>query len=210
MAGLQGELQGRFPRACHFDFSGHGGQALPEAPFSMALFVEDTRRYLDAEGIAKADFFGYSMGGYVALEFARQWPERVGKIATLGTKFDWNPATAAQEAAMLNPEKWLAKAPQFAQMLAGRHAPADWQSLVRHTADLLHSLGESAWVQPPSLPHLTLILLGELDNMVSREESERVAAHMPNARFALLPATKHPFEQVDVSSLAVVLEDFFV
>ena len=47
--------------------------------------------------ITRADIFGYSMGGYVALHAARRHPERIGSIMTLGTKFAWDTPTAEKE-----------------------------------------------------------------------------------------------------------------
>ena len=71
--------------------------------------------------IQTIDIFGYSMGGYVALWLARFYPDRVGKIFTLGTKLKWNDEEAEKEIKMLNPEKVELKVPAFAQQLAERH-----------------------------------------------------------------------------------------
>ena len=44
-----------------FNFSGHGGNDLPEK-FTIKLFVQDTISFLHKQGIATTDIFGYSMG----------------------------------------------------------------------------------------------------------------------------------------------------
>ena len=185
-------------------FPGHGGQST-DTEFSIACFAESVLGFLDKHNLPQVDIFGYSMGGYVAYWLARQRPERVGRIITLGTKLAWSPETAAQETAMLNPEKIAAKVPAFAQMLADRHAPADWQVVVRKTADVLHNLGNGAALGPDNFRAIAcpvVVGLGEADNMVTREESEQVAAWLPNGRFEVLPGVKHPFEQVDQKMLA--------
>lgn len=186
------------------DFPGHGGLPI-DIEFSIPYFAESIIAFLDQNQIRKVQIFGYSMGGYVALYMAWKYPERVERITTLGTKFDWTPDSAARETSRLDPEKIAAKVPAFAQMLAERHAPADWQTVVRQTAGLLHGLGNGhalgreafAAIQCP-----VRIGLGEEDNMVTREESEQVAGWLPNGTFEVLPATKHPFEQVDSEKLA--------
>lgn len=185
-------------------FPGHGGQST-DTEFSIVRFAESVSAFMDQQNISQADIFGYSMGGYVAYWLARHHPERVGRVFTLGTKLAWSPETAARETAMLNPEKIAAKVPAFAQMLAERHAPADWQEVVRKTADLLHDLGNGAALGPNDFRAIAcpvVVGLGEADNMVTREESTQVAAWLPNGRFELLPGVKHPYEQVDQKMLA--------
>ena len=75
-------------------FEGHGGRA-SNRPFSMGGFVENVVDYLDKNGLDSVNIFGYSMGGYVALMLAKEHPNRVNKIMTLGTKFAWNPEFSA-------------------------------------------------------------------------------------------------------------------
>ncbi len=83
------------------NFSGHGGGALPQEPFSIKLFANDVLRWMDLLSIKKIDIFGYSMGGYVALYLAKNYPDRIGKIFTLAAKFEWNEVGAEKESKML-------------------------------------------------------------------------------------------------------------
>ncbi len=161
--------------------------------------------FLNQNNLAQTQIFGYSMGGYVALHLARKHPERVRRIVTLGTKLAWTPEIAARETALLNPDKIAAKVPVFAEALAGRHAPADWREVLRRTAELLHDLGNGAALGEEDFRSIAcpvLVGLGELDNMVSLEESSQVANWLPNGRLEVLPGVKHPFEQVDAAWLA--------
>ncbi|MFN0016340.1 MAG: alpha/beta fold hydrolase [Saprospiraceae bacterium] len=190
------------------DFPGHGGQNT-DTEFSISRFAASVLAFLEKNNLGAVDIFGYSMGGYVALWLARNHPDRVGRIVTLGTKLAWSPETAARETAMLNPEKISAKVPVFAQLLADRHTPADWQVVVRQTAGLLHDLGNGAALVEADYRAIdcpVVIGLGEADNMVSREESEQVANWLPNGRLEVLPGMKHPFEQVDQKMLATWLQ----
>jgi pimeloyl-ACP methyl ester carboxylesterase len=66
------------------DLPGHGrseGQVLGSVP-ELALWLG---RVMDAAGVASAAIVGHSMGGAVALEAAAALPERVTRIALLGT-----------------------------------------------------------------------------------------------------------------------------
>ena len=95
-----------------FNFSGHGGKRI-ETPFSIEQFVDDTSTYLDQHQIKSTHIFGYSMGGYVALQLARDHPGKIEKIMTLGTKFNWTPESAENEVRMLVPKVIESKIPKF-------------------------------------------------------------------------------------------------
>lgn len=98
------------------NFDGHGGSTTDEA-FSIALFTQNALAFMDAQGLEQVAIFGYSMGGYVALNMALKHPNRVRQIITLGTKFDWTIESASREVKMLNPAVIEAKVPHFAQKL---------------------------------------------------------------------------------------------
>ncbi|MCC6459290.1 MAG: alpha/beta fold hydrolase [Saprospiraceae bacterium] len=190
------------------NFPGHGG--LPtDTEFSIAAFADSTLAFLQAQQSGPVDIFGYSMGGYVGLYLAWKHPEWVRQLWTLGTKFDWTPETAARETSRLDPAKIAAKVPAFAQALAERHAPADWQDLLRRTAGLLTNLGAAPPLGPAAFAAIACpvrIGLGDADQMVSREESEHTAGLLRQGVFEVLPATPHPFEQVDARGLAKWLQ----
>lgn len=198
-----------------FNFSGHGGQPIPDDGLHISTFAQELADFLDAHQLDQVHIFGYSMGGYVALSLLQHFPEyeaRIGRIATLGTKFDWSAESAEREAGMLNADVLEQKAPKFVEMQQKRHAPTDWRTLLAETAAMLQRLGNGDAFDMEDLAgieHPVLILRGELDNMVGADESENAAAFLPNGEYRELPGTKHPFEQVDAAMLAEVLKDFF-
>lgn len=96
------------------NFSGHGGEAFKEN-FNIAQFAEDALAYLKLNKIESIDVFGYSMGGYVALYLAKNHPEKVNKIITLGTKLSWTPDIAAKETKILVADKIEEKFPLLQQ-----------------------------------------------------------------------------------------------
>jgi pimeloyl-ACP methyl ester carboxylesterase len=187
-----------------FSFSGHGGRPFG-ADFSNDGFVEEVAAEMDRLGWERCDIFGYSMGGYVALSLALKYPDRVGRVMTLGTKLHWSPEIAQKEAGMLVPEKIEAKVPAFAQALAARHAPNDWKELCRKTAVMMTDLGARNPLAPANLmplAHPVRICLGDADNMVTREESMAVVEALANGEFFLMEKTPHPLEKVDAGRLA--------
>jgi len=50
--------------------------------------------------------------------------------------------------------------------------------------------------------------VGELDEMVSRDETEEVANVIPNATFYLMEQTEHPLPKVDPVKLSQLIENY--
>lgn len=189
------------------NFSGHGGASF-QSNFGIEQFADDMLQYIKSHQLKQVDIVGYSMGGYVALWLAKQHPEAVGKIVTLGTKFDWSMESALQEIKKLNAEKILEKIPAFARILENRHAPNDWRLLLQKTADMMMVLGKSPLLTKEileTIQHPTLICLGDQDDMADRGYSEQVASYLPNGTFHLLENTPHPIEKVDLSKLVSLI-----
>lgn len=190
------------------DFAGHGTNSSTE-DFTMHLFTENAIAYLNAKNIEKVNIFGYSMGGYVALNMASKYPDRVSKIITLGTKFAWTKETAEKEIKMLNPEKIEEKVPAFANKLASLHTANDWKEVVNKTAKMMLGLGSGKKLSLQDLEqiqHQVLIGIGSEDKMVSIEESTESANALASGKLKIIQGFQHPIEKVNVEELASIIE----
>lgn len=200
------EINGRTVHS--IDFSGHSGKPFSQKEFGIELFAQDVLEFLELESIKVVDIFGYSMGGYVALWFAHLHPQRVGKIITLGTKYDWSPESAKKETSKLDPEIIQLKVPAFARILEHRHAPNDWKELLHKTKAMMLSLGNNPLLNKEILNlinHPTTILLGDQDDMADKDFSKQVAGWLPNGEFQLLDTTPHPIEKVNLDRVASLI-----
>ncbi|MEO0403965.1 MAG: alpha/beta hydrolase, partial [Bacteroidota bacterium] len=101
LEGIAKELSGKF-KVHSINFGGHGGYAT-DHPFSIDFFTDEVFQYLEKYKLEQVSIFGYSMGGYVALNLASKQPKKVERIVTYGTKFNWSTETSAKEVKMLNP-----------------------------------------------------------------------------------------------------------
>jgi pimeloyl-ACP methyl ester carboxylesterase len=194
------------------NFSGHGGQPIPD-DFSIRAFADDVLRYLDDNKIAQVSIFGYSMGGYVALFLARYFPEKVNQIFTLATKFDWTPEIAARETGMLDAAKIAEKIPAFANQLEGRHHPVDWKQLLQKTAVMMCDMGDENPLKKEDFEAIdcpVLVGIGDSDTMVSLEESISVYRLLPKSNLIVLPKTQHPIEKIDIGQLTAAINNFFI
>lgn len=192
------------------NFEGHGGRESREA-FSMGLFTQNVIDFLAEQHVSRAHIFGYSMGGYVALNLALHHPELVGSIVTFGTKFNWTPEAARKEVKMLNPEVIEAKVPRFAAHLQSMHHPSNCREVLSKTASMMMDLGKQPPLTPVALSNIdqqVLIGIGDLDNMVSIDESRAAAAALPNGQLNILEGFKHPIEKNNLEALAELIHDF--
>lgn len=199
---IKSQLQDSF-EVHSFNFEGHGGRQ-SKNDFSIALFVQNTLDYMDENKIHQASFFGYSMGGYVALKFATLYPDRIQKIFTYGTKFDWTPESAAKETKMLVPEKIKEKVPGFASSLEKLHFPLDWEENMRKTASMMLNLGEKPELDEKVLQSITTnttICVGSKDQMISIEESEKASLLLTNGELHIFENFEHPIEKVNIEVL---------
>ena len=185
------------------NFEGHGGEST-DKEFSIELFSENLLGFIEERQLKSVIIFGHSMGGYVALKAALKAPDKIKKIITLGTKFDWTLETAIKEVRQLDPGLIKEKVPHFAEKLRQEHHPAKWEEIMQKTAGLMLGLAKGAKLTDQELQSIQTevsIGIGSLDKMVSYEESAQVVGLLPNAKLAPLEGVKHPIEQVDPALL---------
>ncbi len=192
-------------------FSGHGRTASQQHAFTVQNLSHEVLYWLNDRQRRKIDIFGYSMGGYVALWLARFYPDRVGKIMTLGTKLDWNEATAEKETKLLNAEKITAKVPAFAAELQDRHGEHEWHSVLQKTSNLMHDLAKQHLTDEDfaQITAQVLLTLGDQDNMVTKEETFHVESMIPGAKTLELKDTPHPIDKVSTDLLASEIRKYF-
>lgn len=210
LAGLKSILEAKY--LVHTpDFRGHGSKNPNNDTFSIPLFAEDVLQYLKENNIRQSAIFGYSMGGYVAMYLAKYHPKTVTKLVTLATKFYWDETVAAKEVKMLDADTIIAKVPVFAAQLAQRHGEEHWKRLLGQTKELLSQLGRNNTLQLSDYASIhtpCLLLLGDKDKMITREETEAVCRQLTDAKMEILPDTAHPIEQVDTVMLANRITSF--
>lgn len=198
-------------RTTMLELEGHGKTPFRGRPLRIETLAESVVEVMNAHGIERADFFGYSMGGYVALQVAATHPDRVERIITLATKFAWTPEIATRETAMLDAATIRAKVPKFAAALEARHSGAGWEALLAQTADLMHALGAHPVLNQDTLASITTpvrIGVGDRDATVTIDESAAAARQLPNGELEVHPRTPHPFEKAPLARIVRSIDEF--
>jgi pimeloyl-ACP methyl ester carboxylesterase len=210
--GLKQELAPAF-EIHTLNLPGHGGTDMPDVAFNFSLFANSIISYLDTHKVGRVSIFGYSMGGYAALYLACRYPERVDKVMTLGTKFDWTAESSEKEVKMLDAEKIELKVPAFAEQLRKMHHPQDWKTVLQRTAQMMLNLGKQPELTENdlrSIQHTVRISIGDKDTMAGLTGTVQAYQQLPNASLWVLPATPHPFEKVNLQEIAQGIRSFFL
>lgn len=194
------------------NFAGHGGFSIPVQGYNFNVFANDILTYADEHKIEKLNLFGYSMGGYAALYFAKLHPNRVNKIATLNVKFNWDPLSTQKEVAMLNADKMIEKVPAFADKLMFQHGLNIWKQVLKSTAEMMENLSKDFMLTKVDFEQLkapVMLGVGDKDTTTSIDETLAIHRLIPQSNLWVLPNTGHPFDRINHAILTEQLHPFF-
>ncbi len=193
-------------RALAPDQRGHGDSDKPECCYAADDFAADVDAFMDAVGIEGATLVGDSSGGLIAQRVALSYPHRVSRLVLIGS-----PTTlVTNETVMEAGEEILALEdpipPGFVrEFVEGMiHHPVPDEFLERTVSEGLkvparvwRDYYEGVVLKTDDRSRLgeigapTLILWGERDAVLPREEQERRAAMIPDATLRVYPDTGH-------------------
>lgn len=190
-----------------FGFSGHGGRPA-QGPFRVEQFGLELKDWMEDQSLVRPWVLGYSLGGYVALYLESRFEGSFQGIATLATKFHWNPQQAEKEISRLQADRLEQKAPVFVEELKRRHNPALWTDILKHTCDLMRALGDDPLLDEENLSRVrvsVLTMIGDRDRMVTLEETMAASRSLPRGSLGVLPSTGHPIEALPADMVAAML-----
>ncbi|MCG2592963.1 alpha/beta hydrolase [Ramlibacter sp. XY19] len=98
------------------DLPGHAKSG-GEAPKSVEEGADFVLALLDAAGVQQAALVGHSFGSLIALEAAARAPQRITRIALVGTAFPMKVTPALLDNAQNNPEKAIAMVNTFSHSM---------------------------------------------------------------------------------------------
>jgi pimeloyl-ACP methyl ester carboxylesterase len=169
------------------DLPGFGAMRRPLGRYSLAGAPEWLLACMDTLGLARPHVVGHSMGGYIALRHAAEYPERVDRLALVAPAGVPYRRSVVRYGKPLAQAAWLA-APRFFPLVlpdALRSGPLTlWQAarqLLREDVRPLLSR-----VTPP-----TLLVWGERDYLVPPAHADVLLAALPDAQLVRLPGAGH-------------------
>jgi pimeloyl-ACP methyl ester carboxylesterase len=182
------------------ELQGHGHTNDLDRPLTFEQMADDTAALLKQLKIKDADFFGYSMGGTVALGVAIRHPDLVRKLAFYGScagtaKDTYDPETYKQFQSLS-----ADFAPPVLKGPYDRMAPDPkrWPILVTKIKELEKIFKGYSAAELKAIKAHTLVMMGDRD-AVRPEHAVEMYRLIPNAQLAIFPRGDHflPFSGPD-------------
>ena len=173
------------------DSRGHGQSDKPHDSnsYDLALRASDVLAVLDELGTRKADYFGYSLGGWIGFGLAKHAPDRFRSFIFGGSHpYGEN----MQPFRDLMPRDREAFAVMVDQAFGSRLSSAMRTRLLANDLDALRALTQNRESNADGLPSMTmpcLLFVGELDPRFPL--ARQCASVLPNATFFSLPECDH-------------------
>ncbi|MGY2236685.1 alpha/beta fold hydrolase [Pseudomonas gingeri] len=170
------------------DSRGHGRSSRDAQPYGYDLMADDVVAVLDTLKIPKADIVGWSDGAILGLDLAMRHPTRVGKIFA----FAANSTTAGVK-------DNVEKNPTFAAYIerAGKEyarlspTPGEYDAFVEQISHMWASQPNWTDADLAKIKTPVLIVDGDHDEAIKRENTEYMAATIPGAGLLILPNASH-------------------
>lgn len=205
------------------DLRGFGASTC-DRPFTIESLADDVHQFLTAIRVAPCILGGLSMGGYVALAFAKQYPADLRALVLIDTKAAADTPEAKQGRQQMidlvrrSGSKAIADQ-MFPKMIAARSAKSAAAAKLRTIMEacppltIQHALAAmrdradyTALLTTLAMP--TLIVVGAEDAIASPEIARAMQAAVPRSSLAIIPDAGHmaPLENPEAFAKALVAE----
>jgi poly(3-hydroxyoctanoate) depolymerase len=221
---LRARLPGR--QTIAFDPPGIGGSPRSPVRLRMDDLAEIVGGLLSELGHDAVDVLGYSLGGAIAQQFARHYPQRVRRLvlaaSTPGLGSIQNPLVVLDVLALAMRRNDRRREATLRRLVAGQvsrdpdalqwveRAHRTWPASRSGIADQL--LGLTGWTSVPwlhTISNETLVLAAEHDPLVPRINGRIFTSRMPSCRLYVVPGAGHLF-LIDQAPDAAELIDAFL
>ncbi|HET6575466.1 MAG TPA: alpha/beta fold hydrolase [Fimbriiglobus sp.] len=192
------------------DLFGFGGSPVPAGGWTMDAMADALAAFLPGIGIAQPVVLGgLSMGGYVALAFARKYPDRLRGLVLADTRAEADTAEAKanrdKTIALARSESSVAVVEQMLPKLLGEFTRKNRPHVVgevlrigtAQSADGIAAALAAMRDRPDStalLPTIrvpALVVVGAEDALTPPDGARAMAAAIPDARLDVIPTAGH-------------------
>jgi 3-oxoadipate enol-lactonase len=214
-------------RVVAIDLRGMGTSSVTEGPYLMESLAGDVAAVLDHLGIERATLVGHSLGGYVALAFARMYVERLARLALVASRITADTPEAAQHRRELagDAEATHSNAriiAEFVQRTLGATTRREHPEIAekfekiaekndpRGLAAMLRGMAmrDSAEDIAGDVGVPVLVVAGEEDPLVPQAETSAMAAAFPAGSLVWIPGAGHVPMLETPAALSAVLGEW--
>ncbi len=177
------------------ELQGHGRTADTDRDIDLAYLAGDVAGLLDHLGIERADVLGFSLGGGVALQFALDYPDRLGRLILVSVSYAADgfhseisdPAQHATSTRMPTAEDFRQMREAYAQVAPD---PDHFEAFAAKCSRVANN--QKGWTEEElgGMAAPTLLVFGDHD-FIRLEHAVRMHELIPGAQLAVLPGTTH-------------------
>lgn len=211
------------PRLIAPDLRGLGLSDAPAGGYSIPQYADDLVTLLDLLGVGSCVVCGLSMGGYVAFDMVRRYPDRIAGLILVNSRAEADGPAARQArdemVRLVEQDGTAALADLLVPKLLAPESPTAMPSVVEQVRTIIERAPVAGVVgalramkERPDCTDLleriavpTLVIAGREDQLIPVDHARSMAAMIPGARFALIPGGGHlvPIEQPVPTSRAI-------
>lgn len=156
-------------------------------PFALAEASQVVLEWMDQSEIEQASIIGHSMGGYITIDLAANYPGRVDKIVLVDAlALPMNRSLMRNATRLVHSLRYMPF--NFVPVLVGDAFLAGPATLFKAGRDILHAdiRDELHRIEAPSM-----IVWGEKDALLPVQLGKMLQMHLPHAKLCVIPGAGH-------------------
>lgn len=201
------------------ELQGHGRTADIDRPFTFEQMADDVAALLQYVDIERADIFGYSMGGSIAIQFAIRHPSMVRKLVIVSASFthDGSYPEVHKGIEAITPELFTGS-PIEADYVRLAPNPNDWPVLIEKIKEMHRAAQDVPAAAIAAIAAPTLTVIGDADGVRPEHAVEMFRlrrggvfgdlAGLPDSQLAVLPGTTHVAVMMRADLLLAIVPPF--
>ena len=216
-------------RIIMFDYRGIGKTDSGSKPITMKQYADDTSGLMDALKITRANVLGWSLGTYVAQEFALAYPEKTSKIVLYAADFGGEKAIMPTQQVIdamtdqsgspqdrehrsmvtLFPAGWLEnpRNQEYLKEVFGKYKDTPTGEAVKKQFEVWKSW-QGTYDRLPQVKNMTLLIAGASDINTPWQNTPLMFERLPNAWMTLIKGGGHGVMFQQPTDMANVINGF--
>lgn len=179
-------LQDRY-RVIVLDSRGHGRSSRDAQPYGYDLMASDVIGLMDYLKIGKAAIVGWSDGAIIGLDIAMKHPDRISKLFAFAANSDPSAVADISKSDVFN--AFIGRAGEEYKRLSP--TPTAYNAFVDQIKQMWDTQPKWTAADLAKIKVPTWIVDGDRDEAIKRENTEFMAASIPNAGLLIQPQVTH-------------------